>query len=227
MNKNKRKNAKKGANNRLVLWIFGYCIIEIPRAFFEEFLNLCLRYGFSYFDIATDEERRTVSVKVPLLEIENIATACRMWQIRIKVISHHGLPKRINVCRGRWGIVIGAALAIALFIMSQSIIWRVDVIGNSRLTIEEVIEVLEENGLSVGDRIARLKTDSVEQRVMMNNDEIAWMSINITGTVARVEIREAIDTEIKEKNVTPANLISRFDAQILSVEAYTGFVSVK
>jgi D-alanyl-D-alanine carboxypeptidase (penicillin-binding protein 5/6) len=29
--------------------ILGYCVLEIPRGFYEDFLNLCLRYGFAHY----------------------------------------------------------------------------------------------------------------------------------------------------------------------------------
>ena len=207
--------------------ILGYCVLEIPRGFYEDFLNLCLRYGFAYYKIALDEEKGRMRVFVPASQKNNILTACRIWQIRVKAVSKHGLPVRLGNLRGRWGLLIGAILSVALFILSQSVLWRIDVIGNERLSKEHVIECLAEHGMSVGDFTSRINYNSVEQKVMINDDDIAWIAINIIGTVARVEIRETIETEIKEKNDRPANVVSLYDGQIVSLEVYSGFMSVK
>lgn len=207
--------------------IFGYHTIVIPRLLFEQFLDLCMRYGFSYFDIRMDEEKKQVLVDVPSYQYKRIMTACRVWQIRVKTDSRHGLPERISRLGGRWGLLVGACVSIAIFCLSQSVIWRVDVIGNKRLSEAEIIETLSQHGMKVGDFKKNLNTDSIEQRIMINNDDIAWISINIMGTVASVEVREVIDTEIKDKETKPANLISRFDAQIVSLEVYAGFPCVK
>lgn len=223
----KEKNKGGARKTSLLLWLFGYHVIEIPRAFFEDFLNLCLRYGFNYFDIKIDEEKRTAQLKVSSIEIKNILTACRIWQIRVKTVSRHGAPEKMLKYKGRYGILVGFIFAILLFALSQSVIWRIDVMGNDNLTQEQVISILNENGLNVGSFIPSLKMDYIEQKIMINNDEIAWMSIKVFGTVARVEIKEVIDTEIKEKNTAPANLVSRFDAQIVGMEVYSGFISVK
>ena len=223
----KGKNKRRGRKISLLLWLFGYHIIEIPRAFFEDFLNLCLRYGFNYFDIKIDEEKRVAYIKVATIEIKNILTACRIWQIRIKIVSKHGAPEKILEYKGRFGIPIGFVFAALLFALAQSVIWRIDVTGNQNLTSEQVITILNENGLSVGSFIPSLKTDYIEQKIMINDDNVAWMSIKVFGTVARVEIKEVIDTEIKEKHTTPANLVSLFDAQIVGMEVYSGFLSVK
>lgn len=231
MSKNRNKKGKNSPqiNSKisLFLWIMGYSQLEIPRAFLEDFLNICLRYGFDYYCVSVDEEKRKVTLFVPLFQTKNILTACRMWQIRVKLTARFGLPEKLSAYRGRWGLLVGVILATVLFALSQSVIWRIDVMGNSRLSRSDVIDSLNQNGLRIGSRISSLNTDSIEQKMMINDDNIAWMSINISGTVASVEIREVIDTEIKEKNTSPANLISRFDAQIVGMEVYSGFLSVK
>lgn len=221
-----KKSPHKPQKSSLLLWIVGYSLIEMPRDFLEDFLNLCLKYGFYYFDIQVDEKSYFARLKIASYDVKNVITACRMWHIRVKLLSSHGFPKKISQYRGRWGIVVGMALSIALFVVSQSIIWRIDVVGNSRLTREHVIESLAKQGVSVGAWKSNLDLHYIEAGVMINDDEISWISINISGTVANVEVREVLDTEIKEKNTTPANLISRFDAQIVGMEVYSGFLSV-
>lgn len=225
--KKRGKRLMKSKKMSLLWRIFGYYSVEIPRAFLEDFLNLCLRYGFNYYDIKMDEDKRIASLKVSAVEMSNIKTACRMWQIRIRIISIHGVPKRILRYKGRWGILVGGILAIALFIAAQSVVWRIDITGNERLTREQVLNSLSEQGLGIGSRISSLDPNSIEQRVMINSDDIAWISVKIVGTVAKIEVLEVIDTDINEKNTVPANLVSQFDAQIVGMEVYSGFLSVK
>ena len=225
--KSKEKTLHSDRKTSILLWLLGYHIIEIPRAFFEDFLNLCLKYGFNYFDIKLYEEKRVAYIKVASLEIKNILTACRMWQIRVKIVSRYGLYARMLKYKGRVGLFVGFLFAISIFVLAQSVIWRIDITGNYNLSTEHIIDDLKESGLSVGSFISSIDTDFVEQTIMINDNKIAWMSIKIFGTVARVEVREVIDTEINEKNITPANLISTFDAQIVGMEVYSGFLSVK
>lgn len=227
MKKEKNKGKMKARRIGLLTRIVGYFSLEMQRASCDSFLNLCLRYGFTYYDIIFDEENKTFIAIMPLYVRKNVLTACRMWQIRARVKEYFGLPKILARYRGRWGIAVGAILSVALFFAAQSVIWRIDVIGNERLTSEQIIESLADNGLSIGDVIDDIHTDSIEQRVMINDDDIAWISINIVGTVARVEVREVIDTEIKEKDTRPANLVAMYDGQIVSLEVYAGFPTVK
>ncbi|MBR3845367.1 MAG: sporulation protein YqfD [Clostridia bacterium] len=207
--------------------IFGSFEAIIPRPLCEAFLNLCMRYGFVYYGLRFEEDERYVRVTMPESERKRVLTACRMWQIRIRVVSRHGLPQRVRSLKGRWGLLAGAALSLLIYFTAQSVIWRVDVMGNDRLSAEYVRDILAEQGLCVGAKIREINKDSVEQRIMIERDDISWISIGIEGTVARVEIRETLDTDTSEKETKPANLVSRFDAQIVGMEVYSGFLSVK
>ena len=207
--------------------LFGYHTIVISQTLIEEFLNLCMRYGFSYYDIRIDKENKKAYIDVPASQYKNVMTACKMWQIRAKDNGKYGLPTRIFSYRKRWGIIIGLCASIAIFCLAQSVLWRVDVVGNERLSDDEIIQALSENGMKVGDFINKLDTSHIEQSVMINHDDVAWISVNIVGNVAHVEVIEVIDTKIKEKEGAPANLISLYDAQIISLEVYTGFTCVK
>lgn len=223
----KIKKKYKGKKISKLNWFLGYHELSIPRSSCEDFLNLCLRYGFEYFGLKINEEEKRATFFVRSLEYKDILTACRLWQIRVKSEGFYGFPSKMLKYRGRWGIAVGAVLSLALFLLSQSVVWRIDVIGNERLSDERIIESLSQNGLSVGDWISQINANSVEQRVMINDEEVAWMSINFTGTVARVEVREIIDTEIVKPSTRPANIVSLYDAQIVSLEVYSGFVCVK
>ena len=221
------KKAKKMKRPSLVSYILGYYIAEIPRTQAETFLNLCMRYGFTYYDLQADSESGRVRILLPLSSKKNLFSACKVWQIRIRTVSRHGLWATLSKFRGRWGIAVGLLLSFCLFGLSQSVLWRIDIVGNERLDCEQVISALSQNGMSVGDIISRINTDSVEQRVMINDDDIAWISVNISGTVATVEVREVSDTEIKDKEMKPSNLVAKYDAEIVALEVLSGFIAVK
>ena len=217
----------KNKKPSLLLRLLGYCELEIPLFAKEKFLNLCMRYGFNYYALKIDEENKRMLVRIALTEHKRILSACRVWEIRAKILKKKGALLQIARYRGRWGLIAGAVASLVLFGVFQSVIWRIDVVGNERLSNTEIITTLSQNGLSVGDKISNLNISSVEHRVMINDDDIAWISISIVGTVAQVEIREVIDTEIKKEEITPANLVSCFDAQIVSLEILQGFPVLK
>ena len=42
----------------LLSHILGYYVIVLPRVALEEFLYLCMRYGFNYYGIRNDNEQK-------------------------------------------------------------------------------------------------------------------------------------------------------------------------
>lgn len=206
---------------------FGYCTLEIPLSAKEHFINICFRYGFIYYDLKIDPQKEKMVVLVPLLQHKRILSACRVFGVRTKLISKNGFLEKAWQGRKRLGITLGLVISFLLILSSQNVVWRIDVVGNERLSKAQVIEALNSNGIRVGSKISSLDPHYIEHMVMINNDDIAWISIKIVGTVAKVEIKEVIDTEIKQEGTNPANLVSRFDAQIVSLEVYSGFLCVK
>ena len=97
--------------------------------------------------------------------------------------------------------------------------------GNERLSASEVESILNEYGFGVGSVIKGTDLKLVENRVMNGSEEIAWVSVNMNGTVARVEVIESKKGEVKSSQ--PANLVSKRDGKIERIEAYNGNVEVK
>lgn len=208
------------------LWILGYYKLCVPSSYVTELLNLCMRYGFVYYGLTLCEEVEAEFI-CSRHTAKKLLSACKSYDIPIKIKSEGGAPRLLHKYRTRAGLFVGLALSVSLFCLSQSVLWRINVKGNERLTREEVTDALEASGLYIGGRLSSFDIDSIENRVILNSDDISWISVNMSGTVANVEIREVIDTEIKEKETHPANIVASRDAQIVAIEVYSGFLSVE
>ncbi len=190
-------------------------------------MNICMKYGFVYYGLKDDGDGR-ILITVPLASYKNVLCACRARKIAIRTVSRHGLLPTLSANRERSvGILVGALLSLLIFFLSQGVVWRIDVSGNENMTADEIVELLENSGLSVGSRISALETDVVEQRVMIGDERIAWISVNMTGTVASVQVREALLQDTADGAAKPANLVARLDGEIVGLEVYSGFCAVK
>ncbi len=237
----KKRSAKGGARGRGVrasgaraarggygftLWLLGYCVLRLPRSELESFLNLCLRYGFAYGGMETLHSENAVLVRVPMATAQRVLCACRAWQIRARAVARGGLPHTAMGYLKRGGLVVGLVLSVLLFVLAQSVVWRIDIVGNESLTDAAVLESLESAGLKIGARLGKLQTDIIEQRVMIKDDRIAWISVNLLGTVASVEVRESALAPSKDISGNPANLVALYDGEVVGVEIFSGFSAV-
>ncbi len=207
---------------------FGYCRIEADSLFAEAILNICMKYQFVYSDLSISEEKK-ISLTCTMLTARKLIAVCRVNKIPVSMIRKGGAPFFIYRFMRRKGLLLGTVLGVLIVLLSQKFIWEIRVTGNEILQDEEIFKELEACGLSVGARISSLDVSKTENRLLMNSEDISWISINIFGTVADVEIRETSKADESENSkifAKPANLIASTDAQIEMLEVYTGNVCV-
>lgn len=188
-------------------------------------LNLFREYGIIYRDFGEDGEGG-VRFTVGTVGAAFVSSACRKGGIKVCRMGAAGLPHLIYKYRKRWGIAAGGALALALMLLSNDYLWDIRVDGNERVTYSYVVNALSESGFRVGARLDSLDIDRTETLVLLGSDEISWMSINMNGTVAEVQIREAtVPPETEEKR--HANIIAARDGQVEYFELFSGEPAVK
>jgi len=137
-----------------------------------------------------------------------------------------GFPALIARYKKRIGLAVGAALALFALVFSSRFVWDIKISGNADVAAEEIETALDAYGFRLGSYIPSLDVGEISKKIVIENENLTWMSINIRGTVAHVEVREAAFSEA-ESVAEPSNLIASFDGQIVLVEAYGGKSEVK
>ena len=187
-------------------------------------LNMFKEYGIVYSGFEDDGEGN-VRFCVSPLSAAAVITLCEKKKIGIKRVKASGIPRLLYKYRNRWGLVLGAFFAIMIISLSGKFLWEIRVSGNEKITYTEVVEALGECGFSVGARLDELDIDAIETMVLLSSDKISWISINMSGTCAEVQIREA--TLPNENAPTrPANIVASRDGQVEYLEIFSGVAAV-
>jgi len=132
-----------------------------------------------------------------------------------------GMPFLLKRYRKRYGLVFGAFLFCALLFTSKLFVWEVSVSGNNNCTSESVESQLADVGFGVGSFIPSVDFYSLCNSFMQNTDDFSFVSVNMEGTTAVVEVRER-KTVPKEEEIKASNLVAKFDGQIESMTVYNG-----
>lgn len=140
----------------------------------------------------------------------------------------YGLPKIALFLFKRPGLALGIVLFIVTTVCSCRVIWNIDVVGNEKISDETVVALLDELGCSYGDNFKRLDFEKLCSDFLVKSDEISWISVNMKGTHATVEVRELRwgGDGTPQKNVG-ANIVASEDAQIMLVKAEAGLGCVR
>ena len=210
---------------RPILFLAGYRIYSISREDVGALIDICRSAGISYRDVKffDDEARLTTSFFDSFLMMKR----AKERGLEIKLIKSCGLPSLLVRYRHRYGMLIGVILSVALIVLSESVIWDIRIDGEHTLLEAEVRAVLSDCGLDIGTRRRSLDIDALENRVLIRSDDIAWISVNIIGTVAEVEIRELMLAPEGEELPLASNLVSDFDARVVGLENVKGNIAVE
>lgn len=206
------------------LWLLGYCAISVSESDAARLVNTAAACEIGY---CAARERRDgrVAFLVSLRLSTRLLRACAEKGIDAREEERRGAPVlAARLCR-RPGILLGALLWLALGTYLSGIVWRVDVVGNDKLCDDEVEGLLLECGMSVGSRTRELDVKKIANRALIKSDSISWMSINVTGTVAEVEIRETLP-EPEPLPPAASNVIAAENGTVVGFEDVRGNLAV-
>ncbi len=109
----------------------------------------------------------------------------------------------------------------------QSFVWSVELNGVKTLSEAELRGSLKASGFTVGKFKGRLDLHKIERDILLEYEEIGWMSINLIGTHAEIEIKEKAVVPQKEYSSDYSNIIASQDGVILSTNISRGTAEVK
>ena len=188
-------------------------------------LNLCMYHCIPYSDFCAESDRVTMVFR--LAAFRQMKKEADTRGISYKVEKRRGLPVFLEKYKSRVGLYLGLVCAIALVLLSHRFIWEIEITGNESITSQEVVELLREHGFSVGSYIPAVNTDKIENRILIDSERISWMSINIIGTHAEVQVREYEKSKKKQEiGVIGANIVAVKSGLIEDVRVYQGNVVV-
>ena len=189
-------------------------------------LNVCMKNRIVYRDLKIDSEGKMHLWCTPYMSYI-LLRECKALGIAVTAGRERGLPCVLRRRKKRAGLFLGAICALIMIFISDNYVWDVRVVGNDRVTYTELKSTLADCGLTVGSRIRELDVDAIETRVLLACKDISWITINIQGTYANIQIREAGREPEKSESVLPSNLIASRDGQIEYLELFSGNAVVK
>ena len=203
-------------------YLLGRVTVEGKGCEVARLLTVCMRYHLPYRDLVFSDDRETVWITMTWLTADTLIRIAAREGLTLRRASVEGLPAAVTTCMRRPGILIGIALALLLILFASGRLWEIRIEGNHRLSDEQVIRALQDVGLTIGCSIEKLDVDAMENRLLMHSEEISWITINLMGTTAEVQIREKIPSLAETEGGAPANLVASRDGTIVGCEVLNG-----
>ena len=204
--------------------LIGYEVWGISPDDVTSFLELCRSCGVLYEDFRHQEDGG-IRLRLSLYTAGKLRPLCRELGICPTVMRREGLPILARRLMRRPGLLAGGLLGILMVIAAQSVVWDIRITGNETVSDRSIAETLAAGGLAVGTPLRHFHADITENKALLTDDRLAWISVNRRGTVAYVEVMEARDPAPLPSD-EPCNLVASLGGVIDHIELESGNVLV-
>ena len=210
----------------LLAYILGYLEIKVEGYFIEKFINNCLKSNIFLWNI---KRKRTniMTCNIGVKDFKNIRKILKKTNCRIKIEKKKGLPFTFNKYRKRKIFALLIFIILIIIAILSNFVWNIQIEGTEKISKDELIQTLKEEGLSIGKFKPGIETREIINKVRLDRDDIAWIGIEITGTNAIVKVVEAEEKpEIVDEDEY-CNIVATKDGVVTKIMAQNGTPLVK
>jgi len=209
----------------LLNYIIGYVNIKVESYFLERFINICISKRILLWNIRR-EKSSILYANISVKDYKRLKEVTKKTKSRVKIENKKGLPFLLHKYRKR-KIFLGFFILILIaLIVTSNFIWNIEITGNVEITKEEIIQVLNKNGLKIGTSKNKINTNLLINNVRLQRDDIAWIGISMKGTNVIIEIKETDKApEIINENEY-CNIVSNKNANITKINVQNGTAAV-
>ncbi len=206
---------------KIFRFLCGYICFIGDGGFPERFINLCASSGISLWDIESHGGK--IFGKTNIKGYKKIRSPAKKSSTKIRIKSKVGLPFIIRRNRNRKFLLIGAVVFIIGISLLSNTVWTVKVVGNKAVPDEQIISVLSDLGLNIGSRVSSLDRKDISKKARDKIELLAWVSVNVEGCTATVEVKEKLEIVTDEDTQTnPSDVVALHDGELVYIETYQG-----
>ncbi len=213
---------------RLFRWFFGYVQVGLSGRQVNRFLNLCSRNGISLWNVKHDL-KHNIRVLFRLRDFYYLKPFLRKTKTKMWITARRGFPFWCHRHpRLKWFPVFVLAV-IGLTIYSSTFIWDIRIEGNERISDRQLLQLLEEHEIEVGQKSSLVDCAQLEYDIREAFSDIGWVSVYMKQTNLFIEVRESLYDEHEDYTADGKryDLIANKDAYIYSMVTRTGTAVVQ
>lgn len=170
----------------------GYCRVEVCGAFPETVLNACAMQALELWDMKCEDDYtlRFCVYERDTPALEDIARRC---MCQMSVLGTAGGSAHRRFLKAHVWLLVFLLAALGILAASSLFIWDIDVYGCDELSEGEVLRALSDCGVDCGAYWPALSVDMIRTGMLTRLPELAWMTVNVSGSRAVVLVQERVD----------------------------------
>ncbi len=210
---------------QFVNFFWGTVRVTLTSEYPERFINVCAQHNIALWDIQRVD---TVTLKATMRR--DMYPKLAQFQGRgigdIVVEKQAGVPMFLRRFRKRYALLAGLLITIVgLFALSRYI-WEIDVVGNSRVSSTAILRELQDLEVGIGTYKYSIRSDELENQMILKLPELEWLSINVSGSHATVEVREKRPKPDIIPESVPCNVLAAKSGVVQAIDTLAGAPTV-
>ncbi len=205
----------------LISYVLGSVRVKVKGKNPERLVNLCVCSGFPVWDIAIIDEQLYFSTT--LKKYRQIRPLARKARCVPRIVKRVGMPFFIGRVKRRPVFVLVAAVLITTVLWLSGSVWVISVKGNVKVSRQDILRVVSENGLKIGARKNYICVDNLQRVLTIEFSNVSWVYVRFEGTRAVIEVVEKVRAEVPG----PGDIVAAKDGVVDSVFVLSGVPLVK
>ncbi|MDD6063120.1 MAG: sporulation protein YqfD [Oscillospiraceae bacterium] len=210
---------------RLFRFVAGYVLFSAVGGFPERFINLCTAGHIPIWDIRPCGN--VLYGKVRAKDYLRLRTVSRKSGMRLRLRKKCGVPFFMHKHRKHGGLLIGAAVFLAVFALLSTRIWVIEIEHLQGVPESVIRTALRDAGIYEGMRTRSLEASKTESALPLQIPKIQWVALNRQGSVLHVRLRAKIRTQAEQDASSPCHLVAAKDGVLRTLEPYDGKAMVR
>lgn len=185
----------------------GKLDVEVRGAYVEGLLNAAALSAIALWDVrcVDDCTVRLCMYETDYPALEALSEKC---MCELKPISLNGGSRDRKLIRRRGWLLAFLLLVGLLLFLSSLFIWEIEVVGNEQLSDGQVMRALARCGVDSGTCRYAVSSDLVRSQMLQELPELAWMTVNISGSRAVAVVMERQEKPEIYSESAPADIVA-------------------
>lgn len=201
-------------------WWRGSVLAEVRGPAPEHFLNLCARNNVA-FSSPERLDTEVLRLRMRRRDYRRMAAETEGAYV-LHLLKSGGLPELVRRLRGRHVLLAVTVLCLLALYALAARVWKIEITGNETVPTERILVTLDQLGLRPGVRASGVDSYRLRNRALLQLDELIWLSVNVRGCRAEVQVRERSPRpEVTDMGLA-ADVVADCPGLITEVRVYRG-----
>jgi similar to stage IV sporulation protein len=207
--------------DRIVNRLQGEVRVRVTSGFPERVLNLCGARGLTFWDVCWVSPTE-FACSMTRRDYRALRQAAGRLDCTLTAERRTGAPYFLARFRRRYVLVGGAMFCAVALLFGSFFIWDFQIEGNSSVTDEAILRCLERNGVRLGTFGFAINSEDLRNHALLEMPELVWITVNVSGCQAQVQVRERLPSPERVDRRTPQNVVARRAGVVLKITALSG-----